>query len=109
MLLAQYATLGIVRAPCISRQQASKVNSLWFLGVLCTCLLSDDEQQFLAQMLVCCGEGELGKEAMRAQLQGAEEAPGVGVDITKVAEVGLAGVGPAGGGPAGEAEVTIGK
>jgi len=69
--------------------------------------LFDDEQQFLGQMLVCCGEGETGREAMRAQLQGAEEAPGV--DIIKVAEVGLAGEGPGGGAPAGEAEVTIGK
>ena len=43
---------------------------------------------------------------MRAQLHGAEEAPGVGVDITKVV---LAGEGPAGGGAAGEAEVTIGN
>jgi len=68
-----------------------------------------DEKQFLGQMLVCCGEVGVGEQAMRAQLQGAEEAPGVGVDITKVAEVGLAGEGPAGGGPAGEAEVTIGK
>ncbi len=57
-------------------------------------------------MLVCCGEVGLGKEAMRAQLHGAEEAPGVGVDITKVV---LAGEGPAGGGAAGEAEVTTGN
>lgn len=69
----------------------------------------DDKKQFLGQMLVCCGEGGVGKEAMRAQLQGAEEAPGVGADITKAAEVGLVGEGPAGGGPAEEAEVTIGK
>ena len=58
---------------------------------------------------VCGGEGGVGKEAMRAQLRGAEEAPGVGVDITKVAEVGLAGEGPAGAAPAEEAEVTTGK
>jgi len=94
----------------LHQQAASQqVNSLWFVGLLRTPLLFDDEQQFLGQMLVCCGEGETGKEAMRAQLQGAEGVPGVGVDITKVAEVGLAGEGPAGGGLAGEAELTIGK